>query len=363
MSMEETFQTIVIGGGQAGLAAGYFLTQGGSVAQQSKRLAILDENMHTGDAWRTRWDSLRLFTPSKYNSLPGKPFPKPDFYFPTKDEVADYLEGYAGQFNLPILHHTKVKAMTRTNQGYHVSTSSGSFIAKNVIVATGAYQKPYTPAFARELDPSILQLHSSAYCNPRQVPIQNVLVVGAGNSGAEISLELAKEGKRVWLAGPNVGRIPADKLGRAFGGRLYWWFISQVLNVNTPIGRKMRSKVVYHGAPLIRANRKEIAEAGIESTSRVTGVQSGKPMLEQGGSLPVQGVIWATGYRPDYKWIELPVFDEYGYPRHKRGVVEEAPGMYFVGLPFQTALSSALLGGVSADAEFITSQIARNGHH
>lgn len=163
MSMDETFQTIVIGGGQAGLAAGYFLTQQGAVAQQGNRFTILDENMRTGDAWRKRWDSLRLFTPSKYNGLPGKPFPKPDFYFPTKDEAADYLEAYARQFNLPVQHNVKVKALTPSDQGYRVSTSAGSLTAKNVIVATGAYQKPYTPPFARDLDPSILQLHSSAY--------------------------------------------------------------------------------------------------------------------------------------------------------------------------------------------------------
>ena len=156
-------------------------------------------------------------------------------------------------------------------------------------------------------------------------------------------------------------RIPADKLGRAFGGRLYWWFISRVLSVNTPMGRKMRSKVLYHGAPLIRANRQEVADAGIESTPRVAGVQSGKPVLEDGRSLPVEGVIWATGFRPDYKWIDLPVFDENGYPRHQRGIVQEAPGLYFVGLPFQTALSSALLGGVGEEAEFIARQVARSG--
>ena len=362
MSIDETFQTIVIGGGQAGLAAGYFLTQQ-DAAQQGSSFTILDENIRTGDAWRRRWDSLRLFTPSKYNSLPGKPFPKPDFYFPTKDEAADYLEAYARQLNMPVQLNVKVNALTRGDQGYRVSTSAGSLTAKNVIVATGAYQKPYTPPFARDLDPSILQLHSSAYCNPQQVPVKDVLVVGAGNSGVEIGLELARAGKHIWLAGSDVGRIPADKLGRAFGGRLYWWFISQVLSVNTPIGRKMRSKVIYHGAPLIRANRQEVAAAGIESTSRVSGVQSGNPVLADGRSLPVGGVIWATGFRPDYHWIDLPVFDEYGYPRHKRGMVQEAPGLYFVGLPFQTALSSALLGGVSADAEYIIRQLTHNGHH
>jgi putative flavoprotein involved in K+ transport len=351
MSIEESFQTIVIGGGQAGLAAGYHL------AQKGDRLAILDENTRTGDSWRKRWDSLRLFTPSKYNGLPGKPFPKPDFYFPTKDEVAAYLEDYVGQFKLPVQHNVKVNTLSRNNQGYHVLTNAGDLHARNVVVATGAYQRPYTPAFASLLDPAVLQLHSSAYRSPQQVPGQAVLVVGAGNSGAEIGLELARAGKRVWLAGRDVGRIPADKLGKAFGGRLYWWFISRVLSVDTPIGRKMRPNVVYHGAPLIRANRQEVVDAGIESTPRVSGVQSGQPQLEDGRSLPVDAVIWATGFQPDYNWIDLPIFDEHGFPLHQRGIVQKAPGLYFVGLPFQTALSSALLGGVGAEAGFIARQI------
>ena len=352
MSIEEIYQTIVIGGGQAGLAAGYFL------AQKGDRFTILDENRRTGESWRNRWDSLRLFTPSKYNSLPGMPFPKPDFYFPTKDEVADYLEAYAGQFHLPVQHGVKVRALTRSEQGYRLSTSAGSLEARNVIVATGPYQKPHTPAFASELDPAILQAHSSAYCNPQQIPVQNVLVVGAGNSGAEIALELARAGKRVWLAGRDVGRIPADKLGRLFAGRLYWWFISRVLSESTPIGRKMRSNVHDHGTPLIRASRQEVIDAGVESTPRVSGVLSGKPGLEDGRSLPVEGVIWATGFRPDFKWIDLPAFDEGGYPRHQRGIVPGAPGLCFVGLLFQTALSSALLGGVGAEAGFIVRQMA-----
>jgi len=355
MSMDKSFQTIVIGGGQAGLAAGYFL------AQQNDSFTILDENRRTGEVWRNRWDSLRLFTPSKYNGLPGMPFPKPDFYFPTKDEAADYLEAYAGRFNLPVQHGVKVELLTYNDQGYRISTGAGSFHARNVIVATGPYQKPYTPAFAQELDPTILQVHSSAYRNPGQISVQNILVVGAGNSGAEIGLELARAGKRVWLAGRDVGRIPADKVGRILGGRPYWWFISRVLSVVTPIGRKMRSNVLYHGAPLIRASRQEVLDAGIESIPRISGVLSGKPKVEDGRSLPAEGVIWATGFRPDFKWIDLPVFDENGYPRHQRGIVQGAPGLYFVGLPFQTALTSALLGGVGADAAYIAGQIANGG--
>lgn len=351
MSIDKTFQTIVIGGGQAGLAAGYYL------AAQGSRYVILDENMRTGDAWRKRWDSLRLFTPCKYNGLPGMNFPGDDFYFPTKDEVADYLEDYVRQFNLLVQHGVKVKKVTRAADGYLVTTEEESLSAQNVIVATGAYQKPHTPSFASELEPTILQFHSSEYRNPGQLPVQNILVVGAGNSGAEIALELARTGKKTWLAGRDVGRIPADRLGRLFGGRPYWFFISRVLSVNTPAGRKMKSNVIHHGGPLIHLNRQIIADAGIASVLNVSGVQSGKPQLTDGQVLPVEGVVWATGFRPNYEWIHLPIFDEKGYPQHQRGIVSESPGLYFIGLPFQTALSSTLLGGISRDAEFVVRQI------
>jgi putative flavoprotein involved in K+ transport len=352
--MDESFHTIVIGGGQAGLAAGYFL------ARQGKNFIIMDENQRDGEVWRNRWDSLRLFTPSQFNGLPGMRFPKPDDYFPTKDEVADYLAGYAGQFHLPLCHGMKVEQLSREGQGYRLSAGSSSFSAKNVIVATGPFHRPHTPAFASELDPAIRQWHSSAYRNPEQIPVKTVLVVGAGNSGAEIALELSRAGKQVWLAGRDVGRIPADTLGKAFNGRPYWWFISHVLSVDTPIGRKMRSNVLYHGNPLIRARRQEVLEAGVEPTPRVAGVRSGQVQLEDGRTLDVEGVIWATGFHSDFTWIDLPVFDEHGYPRHQRGVVPEAPGLYFVGLHFQTALSSGLLGGVGADAGYIAGQIAQN---
>jgi putative flavoprotein involved in K+ transport len=351
-TMGESFHTIVIGGGQAGLAAGYHL------ARQGENFTILDERPRTGDAWRNRWDSLHLFTPGQLDGLPGMPFPKPDNYFPSKDEVADYLEGYARQFHLPVRHGVKINELKRNGESYHISAGASSFEARNVIIAAGPYQSPYTPTFASELDPSILQLHSSAYCNPGQIPAQSVLVVGAGNSGAEIALDLSRAAKRVWLAGRDVGQIPVNSgIGRAFGGRLFWLLASRVMSVDTPIGRRIKENALHHGVPLGRARRPEIAAAGVNLTPRVSGVQSGKPKMEDGRILPAEGVIWATGFHPDYSWIRMPVFDELGYPRHVRGVVPDAPGLYFVGLVFQTALSSSLLGGVGADAAYISRQI------
>lgn len=354
-NQKESYRTIIIGGGQAGLAVGYYL------AQRGENFIILDQNARSGDVWRSRWESLHLFTPSQFNSLPGMPISKPKNYFPSKDEVADYLENYAEHFSLPIRHNTKVECLNRGSQGYQITTNTASYSARNVIIATGPFQQPSIPKFASQLDAHMLQLHSSAYCNPEQIPANSVLVVGAGNSGAEIALELSKAGKKVWLSGRDVGRIPANSpLGKIFDGRLVWWIMTHMMTVDTPIGRKMQAEAEHHGTPLGRVKRDEIAAEGIILSPRISGVHSGKPQLETGEILPAEGVIWATGFKPDYRWIDLPIFDEHGYPRHSRGVAQGAPGLYFIGLLFQTGLSSSLLGGVGKDAAYITDQVFRN---
>jgi len=351
----EAYDTVIIGGGQAGLVAGYYLTQ------QGKNFIILDENQRTGDSWRKRWDSLKLFTPGKFDNLPGMKFPKQGDYLPTKDEVADYMEEYAKQLNLPIRHDIKVDCLERNGNGYHITAGNSTFHAKNVIIATGPFQKPFTPAFANELDPSISQIHSSNYLNPEQFTAQNILVVGAGNSGAEIALDLAQSGRKVWLSGRDVGRLPINgSIAKAFDGRLLWWMMSHVINVKTPIGKKIQAKELSHGTPLGRATREELRKAGVELVSRVQDIESGKPRLEDGQKLPVNGVIWATGFRPDYGWLHLPIFDDHGYPKHWRGVIENEPGLFFVGLLFQTALNSSLIGGVSADAAYVVKKISLN---
>jgi putative flavoprotein involved in K+ transport len=352
---EESFHTIVIGGGQAGLAVGHLL------AQLGENFIILDKYSRSGDAWRYRWESLHLFTPSQFDSLPGLPFQKLKNYFPSKDEVADYLEEYARHFNLPIHHNFCVENLNRNHQGYQISASGIQYSARNVIIATGPYQLPYIPSFSSQLSPGIIQLHSSTYINPQQIPVKSVLVVGAGNSGSEIALELSKTGKQVWLSGRDVGRVPANSpLGKLLDGRLIWWFMNHVLTIETPIGRKMQASIVHHGTPLGRANREEIATAGVILSPRLSGAISGRPQLEDGQTLDAEGVIWATGFRPDYRWINLQIFDENGYPIHSKGVVKEAPGLYFIGLPFQSGLSSSLLGGVGKDASFIAAEVARN---
>lgn len=351
MSSGESFDTIVIGGGQAGLAAGYYLRQ------LEKDFIILDENARTGESWRKRWDSLHLFTPSQNDYLPGMKFPKPDFYFPTKDEAADFLEGYSKHFNLPVRYRVCVDGLQRLGGGYRLSAGENFFHTRKVIVATGSFHIPNLPSIARNLDHGVLQIHSVDYHNPGDVPAQNVVVVGAGNSGAEIALELAQTGRKVWLSGRDVGTIPADKLGKILGGRPYWWFLRRVMTIKTPLGRRMKANVLTHGNPLIRTRREEVAEAGVEFAPRLTGALDGRPQLEDGRMLPVDGIVWATGFRPDYQWINLPIFDESGRPRHERGVVPDAPGLFFLGLHFQTGLTSSLLGGVGEDAKYIVSQI------
>ncbi len=352
--VSEFFDTVIIGGGQAGLSAGYFLSM------HHQNFIILDRNKAIGDSWRNRWESLRLFTPSQVDNLAGMAFPHSKNYLPSKDEIADFLLDYAKTYKLPIRSQQFVNKLSKTSDGFEVSTSETIYSTKNVIIASGPYQQPYRPSFANFVDSSIMQLHSSDYLNPTQIPIDAILVVGAGNSGCEIALELAQNGKKVWLAGRDVGVVPAKRrIGRVFDGMLVWWIMTHVLSVNTPIGRKFKRDLGHHGTPLGRITRKEIQEAGIILVPRLAGLDSGLPQLEDGQRISVNCIIWATGFKPDYHWVNLPIFDSDGYPIHSKGVVPSIPGLYFIGLPFQSGLSSSLLGGVGKDAEFITNWIIK----
>jgi putative flavoprotein involved in K+ transport len=349
----ERIETVIVGGGQAGLAVGYHL------ARQDRPFVILDADQRTGDAWRRRWDSLRLFTPARYSGLPGLPFPAPGWSFPTRDEVADYLEAYAARFELPVRHGVRVDRLAREGGRYLVTAGDRRWEADQVVVASGAYQRQRVPAFAAELDQGIVQLDTSRYRNPSQLRPGGVLVVGAGNSGAEIAWEVSGT-HPTWLSGPDTGHIPVRAGGR--WDRLLtppvWWFASRVLTVDTPIGRKVRPKALHTPAPLERVRPKELAAAGVERVPRTVGVRDGLPVLEDGRVMEVANVIWCTGSRPDFGWVDLPVFDEDGLPRHDRGVVASQPGLYFVGLWFLSGFTSSLLGGVGRDAERIADHIA-----
>jgi putative flavoprotein involved in K+ transport len=349
----EHHETIVIGGGQAGLTAGYHL------AKRGRPFVILDANERIGDAWRKRWDSLRLFTPALFSRLPGLPLPAPAWSFPTKDEMADYLESYAERFELSVRNGVTVDRLSKAGGRFVVSAGESRFEAEHVIVATGAHRIQKVPAFTSELDPRIVQLHSSEYLNPSQLQEGDVLLVGAGNSGAELSVELAR-GRHCVLAGPKVGEIPVrhGTLPGNLGFRVFRFLGHRVVKTDTPIGRKLGSKLGDKPDPLIRTRSKEILAAGVERVGRVVGVDGGRPVLEDGRVLDVANVVWCTGFRTDFGWIDLPVFDEAGDPRHVRGVVESEPGLYFLGLVFQYSFSSDVLPGRGRDAAFIATHIA-----
>jgi putative flavoprotein involved in K+ transport len=353
----EEINTVVVGAGQAGLAAGYYL------AQQGVPFVVLDKNERVGDSWRNRWDTLRLFTPAKYNGLPGWPIPGPRSANSTKDEIAGYFESYAKHFGLPVRTATTVERLTRVGDRFEVLHNQGTIWCENVIVAAGAYQRPRVPAFARELDPTIVQLHSSEYRNPSQLREGGVLVVGAGNSGAEIDLARPHQ---TWLSGPDTGQEPTR--AGSFPDRLLtpimWFVVTRVLTVKTPMGRKLRDHFLDppRGIPLGRIRRKEIPAAGIEPVPRTVGVSNGLPVLEDGRILNVANVIWCTGYVPDFSWIDLPLPTKNGYPIQERGIVESQPGLYFLGLLFLYTLSSALVGGAGRDAEHVVAHLVGRAH-
>jgi putative flavoprotein involved in K+ transport len=349
----ERFETVIVGGGQAGLATGYHL------ARRGRPFVILDAGRRVGDPWRGRWDSLRLFTPGRYSGLPGMPFPADPWHYPTRDEVADYLEAYAARFQLPVRGGVRVDGLTRKEERFLVSAGDRRFEADNVVVASGAYHHPRVPAFAADLDPALLQLHSTGYRRPSQLRDGGVLVVGAANSGAEIALEVSAT-HPTWVSGPHPGNEPARAGGRV--DRLttpaLWFTFSKVLSVDNPLGRRLRPRLLTAAAPLARVRRKDLAAAGVERVPRTVGVRDGLPVLEDGRALEVANVVWCTGFRHDFGWIDLPVFDAGDQPRHDRGVVPEAPGLYFVGLFFLTSITSALLGGVGRDAAHVAARIA-----
>jgi putative flavoprotein involved in K+ transport len=348
----ERYETVIVGGGQAGLATGYHL------AGLGRSFVILDAGARVGDPWRGRWDSLRLYTPARYSGLPGWPFPADPGHFPTRDEVADYLEAYAARFELPVRPLTRVDRLTRHGDRFLVAAGGRRFEAANVVVASGAYQLPKLPGFAAELDPGILQLHSSAYRRPDQLRDGGVLVVGAGNSGAEIALELSAT-HPTWLSGRHPGNEPFRAGGRfdRLTTPAIWFAFSRVLSVGNPLGRRLRPRLLEAAAPLARVRRRDLTAAGVERVPPTAGARGGLPLLADGRTLEVANVVWCTGYRHDFGWIDLPVFDDDGRPRHDRGVVPGQPGLFFVGLFFQTSITSALLGGVGSDAGHVTAKL------
>ena len=355
--MIEQHDTVIIGGGQAGLATGYYLQE------HDQDFVILDASDRVGDAWRARWDSLRVFTPARYSSLPGMDVPGSPYAFPTKNEVADYLETYAQRFDLPVELGVRVDGLERSGDSFLVTAGDRRIEADNVVVAMASYQVPQIPDFAAELSDDIVQLHTSDYRNPDQLQDGSVLVVGAGNSGVEIALDVAYE-HETWLSGRDVGHMPFH-IDSWVGRHLGVPFVMRVLfhrifTTGTPIGRRIRPKVLSQGGPLVRTKPSDLATAGVERLPRTTGVRDGRPVVGGDDVLDVKNVIWCTGFRPDFSWIDLPIFEEKEQPKepvHVRGVVPDEPGLYFVGLFFQYAMTSGLFTGVGRDAEYIVDHL------
>lgn len=355
----KTIQTIVIGGGQAGLAVGYHL------AKRGLPFLILDANKQVGDAWRSRWDSLRLFNPARYAGLPGLRFPAPGNAFPTKDEMADYLGDYVKRFHLPVQNRVRVDRLGKEHGRFHMTAGHRHFEAENVVVAMANYQRPKRPPFSMELDPQIVQLHSHEYRNPSQLKDGPVLIVGVGNSGADIGVEVARS-HPTWISGKESGHIPwaiDSFIARFFLFRLVRFVGHHVMTVNTRIGRKLRPKLLHQAPPLVRVKPWDLTNAGIQRVPRTVGVKAGLPLLADGRTLPAKNVIWCTGYHHEFPWIDLPIFDKDGDVVHQAGIVHNVPGLYFVGLNFLYSMTSATLMGIGRDSERVVDALCKQMKH
>jgi putative flavoprotein involved in K+ transport len=345
-TMTNHVEVAVIGAGQAGLAMGSFLER------QGRRFVILERGSEIAPAWRERWDSLTLFTPRRYSALPWVPFPgNPDGY-PSRDEVIAYLEGYAEAFELPVELSSDVKKLDRGDDGrFRLELDDASITADQVVVATGPFQTPYVPELAERLGREVFQLHAVRYRRPQDLP-WTVLVVGGGNTGFQIAKELSVTHRVVLSIGSRQKPLPQ----RVFGRDLFWWLTKARLlevTVESRLGRRLSTRDT-----LIGSSPRELAERyGVELKPRTVDAEGRTVRFEDESELEVDGVIWATGYRPDHSWIELPVFDEDGRLRHRRGVTD-VPGLYFLGLTWQHTRGSALIGWVEDDAESIAGQIA-----
>jgi putative flavoprotein involved in K+ transport len=328
----------------AGLAMGHRL------AERGIGFVILDASQQVGDTWRARWDSLRLFTPARYSSLPGMPFPGDPDRYPGKDEVAEYLEGYAACFGLPVRAGERVHTLRPGPHGWTAETGTRLYDAAQVVVATGPFQRPAIPALGGDLPAGVVQIHSASYRNPAQLPAGDVLVVGAGNSGVQIAEELSRT-HRVHLAvGERMPRLPQHALGRS----LFWWLEKAgVMNVSvdSPLGRRMsRTDTLIGKSPRMLHD--------VRLHGRAVEVRGDTVLTSDGGRVSPASVVWATGFRPDFGWIEAPVLDGRGAPVHRRGVTA-APGLYFLGLSWLHTRGSALIGWVGRDADHLAEVIVR----
>ena len=342
---DELLDVAVIGGSQAGLAMAWHL------AHERLRFVVLEAGPEIGHTWQSRWDSLTLFTPTQYDTLPGMPFPGPPDTYPTKGPVAGYLKAYAAAFDLPVRLNARVTALIRTAEGFEIRTGDGVLRARQVVVATGPFQVPFVPSAAQRLDDSVTQLHSARYRNPRALPPGPVLVVGGGNSGFQIAEELAAA-RPVDLSIATRAPMLPQRLG---GKDLFWWLTRLGLmrvTAESRLGRRLRIRPDF----IIGSSRRRLGAAGVRFRPAVAGAEGRTVRFADGSSLDAGIVIWATGYRPDYSWIHIPGVLGDGQVIHRRGVTD-VPGLYFLGLSWQHTRGSALLGFVHEDAAYLAGLI------
>jgi putative flavoprotein involved in K+ transport len=342
----EVLDVVVVGGSQAGLAIAWHLRR------QGLRFVVLEASPEIGHTWRSRWDSLKLFTPAQYDALPGMAFPAPADTYPTKEPVADYLRDYAKAFDLPVHLNARVTSLIRTDGGFEVRTADQTYRARQVVVATGPFQVPFVPPQAAKLDPSVTQVHSADYRNPQALSDGRVLVVGGGNSGFQIAEELAAT-RQVDLS--IATRYPM--LPQRLGGRdLFWWLTRLGLlrvTVTSRPGRRMSRRDFVIGT-----NRRRLEGKGVRFRPRLVDAEGRTVRFADHSLLEDVGVVvWATGYRPDYSWLHIPGLVREGHVVHQRGVTE-VPGLYFLGLSWQHTRGSALLGFVNDDAAYLADRIA-----
>jgi putative flavoprotein involved in K+ transport len=343
--MNTVLDTIVIGGGQAGLAMAWHL------AQRNQRFLVLDASPAIGHTWRSRWDSLTLFTPAQYDALPGMAFPAPADTYPTKNQVADYLRDYVAAFDLPVRLDSRVTGLRRTGEVFEVETDGQTFRSRQVVVATGPFATPFVPPVAGGLGDAVVQLHSARYRNPDDLPDGRVLVVGGGNSGMQIAAELARTRPVDLAIGTRFPTLPQRLLGRD----LFWWLtLSRLLNLSTGsrLGRRLSSQET-----IIGTTRRELRRAGVTLRPRLVRADGTTVRFDDGSSQDISGVVWATGFRPDHSWLRIPTVVDDGRIIHRRGVTD-VPGLYFLGLAWQHTRGSALLGFVKDDAAYLADRIA-----
>jgi putative flavoprotein involved in K+ transport len=331
---------VVVGAGQAGLATAYYLRNAGIDVQ------LLERNTAVGSSWSRRWSSLRLFTPARYDGLPGLPFPGHPWSHPSKDDVAAYLARYAARFALPVRTGADVVALTGDAGAFVLHLAGGETVtARRVVVATGAFGRPYTPAIAADLGPHIVQVHTDDYRDPSPLPSGPVLVVGGGNSGFQVAEELAATGRPVDLAeGTPLRTVPQRLAGR----ELFWWLTTtRVIHAadHTRLGRRLRAN-----EPVIGTSRRTLRRAGVTFRPRAVSATEAAVTFHDGTTIQPAAVVWATGYRHDDRWITIPGALDTTGTLASTGADTPVAGLHVIGRPWQRDRGSSLLGYVRHDA-------------